>query len=93
MVYDRDTIGGIDGGRTALALCGFEPFGDITSIRHRLDAARAQLADLTKVVSEAGDYEEEFVKLWRHEMKIWEYAIEKGEALLACELLNPIHKR
>lgn len=95
MVFTKDVIGDIDGGGTALALTGHAPFGDCTSIRHRLDAARAQLKKVTENADELAKHmpNDEFVTLWRHEAKVWAYAIKKGEALLARELANPDNVR
>lgn len=91
MVFTKEVIGNIDCGGTALALTGHAPFGDCTSIRIRLDAARDQLKKITSNADELAKYDanDELVILWRHEAKVWEYAIRKGEALLASELLKP----
>lgn len=89
--FTRKVIGNIDCGKTALALSGFVPFGDCNSIRIRLEAAKAQLKQLT----ENADYLEkalpgdEYIALFRHEARVWEYAIKQGEALLLRELKKP----
>lgn len=91
MAFTEAQIGDIDGGKTALVLCGYGPFGDCQSIRHRLDAARAQRKKVTENADELAKHlpRDEFVKLWRREAKVWTYAIKQGEALLARELKNP----
>lgn len=86
----RKEIGSVCG-EHALALCGFAPFGDCQSIRHRLDMARAKVKQLTSNANELqrcipGD---EYVAIFRREAAIWAYAIGKGEKLLKKELLNP----
>jgi hypothetical protein len=86
--YTRKEIADIDGGKTALALCGYEPFGDVQSIRHRLDAARAQV---NKLITNADELAktlpgDEYVTLFRREARVWQYAIRQGEKLLASEL-------
>lgn len=88
----REQIAAIDGARTALALTGHAPFGDCQSIRHRLDAARAQARELEESINifsgnlPPGDT---ILSKWMREVRVWKYAIQEGEKLLARELKNP----
>lgn len=92
--FTEREIGDIDGGGSALVLCGYGPFGDCQSIRYRLDFARAQVKKITDNADELerclpGD---KIVKMWRREVEIWKYAIEQGEKLLARELESVANK-
>lgn len=93
--FTREEVADIDGAKTALALCGYSPFGDVTSIRHRLDMARAQVEQLTKWANELEPQlpKDPIVRQWRREIEVWEYAIQEGEKLLGRESKNPKHKR
>lgn len=80
--FKKKTIAEI--GHHALSLCGFEPYGDAQSIRHRLAFARSEIAKLTEIANslEEGIPGDEYIAIWRHEAEVWEYAIKKGEKLL-----------
>ena len=89
--FTKEEIEAIDCGKTALALCGFLPFGDCNSIRHRLNAARSQAIKLEQQIKETEPYlpRDEILALFKHELKVWKYAIAQGEMLLERELANP----
>lgn len=94
MKFSEEQIGNIDGGKTALVLCGYGPFGDCQSIRHRLDAARAQKKKLEEILPDSIRIfgpKDQYVVEWKRELKIWKYAIVEGEKLLKRELKKWCH--
>lgn len=89
--FTKAQIGTIDGGTTAMALCGYAPFGDCQSIRYRLDWATAKMKSLKEYLVDMRKHmpEDVITKMWEHEVEIWEYVIPQGEKLLSRELKNP----
>ncbi len=82
----RKEIAEADGAGTALALTGHAPFGDCQSIRHRLHAARARLAELKDLIKCGLPKTDWVMQIWQRDIKIWEYAIQEGEKLLKRKL-------
>ncbi len=85
MKFSKADLRSIEGGGTALVLCGYTPFGDCRSIRHRLDMVRSQIIKLNKNIHEAESYlsnNYDIIIGWRREVKIWEFVLAKGEKLL-----------
>lgn len=87
--FTKKQIGDIEGGKTALVLCGYGPFGDCQSIRHRLDAARARIIELCNNLKQSKPClppDDEIIVAWENEIEVLEYAVVQGEKLLAREL-------
>ncbi len=80
--YTADQIAAIDGGKTALALTGHAPYGDAVSVRNRLDVANKMFKDLEHNVKRFNHLpNDEVVKEWKQELKVWQFVIAEGEKL------------
>lgn len=88
--FTKKEIGNIDGGRTALALCGYIPFGDCNSLRIRLHDTRARIESLTRLIkeNESEPIVQDIVNTWKRELSILKHAVEEGEKLLKGKLKN-----
>ena len=85
-------ISKVDGAKIALVLCGYGPYADCQSIRHRLHDARAHLKKLRRLVRECHELLEsgdEVVVGWKKAIPIWEFAIQEGENLLRTAIARP----
>jgi hypothetical protein len=86
VTYTKKQVGAVEGGKLALVLCGYEPFGDLQSLQYRLDAVRAQLRRVTENITELVaiyDCDDANVRFWRHEATVLTYAVEQGELLFS----------
>lgn len=74
-----------EGAATALALCGYKPFGNAQSIRHRLDAVRGRQKTLKTLIPGAAKRlgkDDPILKGWQYEAGLLPAVLAYGKQFL-----------